>query len=159
MDNLQSYYAKEFARFYTRSFPNMPCKPVPKSIDDLNFTEKTVLQDWEGGVLYQNLFRNEKALPADVLGRYLDGGNYHVGDQEALRAAGFTADAARVEGQIAAGKQQIRENELAAITARNAERDRRLAEYNKLSPYQKMAMNPPSPQSIAKCREEWGITE
>ena len=60
MDNLQSYYAKEFARFYTRSFPNMPCKPVPKSINDLNFTEKTVLQDWEGGVLYQNLFRDKK---------------------------------------------------------------------------------------------------
>ena len=158
MDNLQSYYAKEFARFYTRSFPNMPCKPVPKSINDLNFTEKTVLQDWEGGVLYQNLFRDTKSLPADVLARHLDGGRYNVGDQEALRAAGFTADAIRVESEIAAGNQQIREDELAAITARNAERDRRLAEYNKLSPYQKMAMNPPSPESIARARAEWGIT-
>ena len=28
MDNLQSYYAKEYARFFKANFPNMPCKPV-----------------------------------------------------------------------------------------------------------------------------------
>ena len=61
--------------------------------------------------------------------------------------------------EIAKGQEMLRQQELEKITARNAERDRKLAEYNKLSPYQKMAMNPPSPQSIAKCREEWGITE
>ena len=60
---------------------------------------------------------------------------------------------AEVEGQ-----EILRQQELEKITARNAERDRKLAEYNKLSPYQKMAMNPPSPESIARCREEWGIT-
>ena len=123
MDNLQSHYAKEFARFYTRSFPNMPCKPVPKSINDLNFTEKTVLQDWEGGVLYQNLFRKVDGLPADVLERHLDGGRYNVGDQTALRAAGFTADAARVEGQILAAKNKIEEDKLAEMKARNDARE------------------------------------
>ena len=35
-----------------QAFLNMPCKPVPKSLEDLNFTEKKVLQDWEGGKLF-----------------------------------------------------------------------------------------------------------
>ena len=63
MDNLQSYYAKEFARFYLNSFPNKPCKSVPSKLEDLNFTERTVLMDFEGGVLYQNMFRKVDALP------------------------------------------------------------------------------------------------
>ena len=158
MDNLQSHYAKEFARFYANKFPNMPCKPVPKSLDELNFTEKTVLQDWEGGVLYQNLFRNSETLPADVLGRYLDGGKYHVGDQEALRASGLIADANSIEAQIEEGRQQLREKELAAITARNQERDRKLEAYRNLDPMQKLAMNPPSAEEIMRTREKWGIT-
>ena len=159
MDNLQSYYAKEYARFFKASFPNMPCKPVPKSIDDLNFTEKTVLQEWEGGVLYQNMFRNAESLPADVLARHLDGGRYNVGDEVALRNAGFVADAIRVEGEIAAAKQQIRENELAAITARNAERDKRIEAYKNLDPMTKLAMHPPSAEEIARARAQWNITD
>ena len=161
MDNLQSHYAKEFARFYTRSFPNMPCKPIPTSLDDLTFTEKTVLEDWEGGVLFQNLFRNAENLPADVLARHLDGGNYHVGDQEALRAAGFTADAIRVEGQIAAAKQQIREKELAEITARNEARDKELQRQMNMTGAEKMAQRPIdfwSPSAVA-FRRQHGISD
>ena len=119
MQDLRSHYAKEFARFYVNSFPNKPCKPIPASLEDLDFTEKVVLQDWEGGVLYQNLFRDSKKLPADVLARHLDGGRYNVGDQTALRAAGFTADAARVEGQILAAKNKLEEDKLAEMKARN----------------------------------------
>ena len=161
MDNLQSYYAKEYARFFKASFPNMPCKPVPKSIDDLNFTEKTVLQEWEGGVLYQNMFRNAESLPADVLARHLDGGRYNVGDEVALRAAGFTADAARVEGQIAAAKEKIREDELAAITARNAARDKELQRQMNMTGAEKMAQRPIdfwSPSAVA-FRRQHGISD
>ena len=161
MDNLQSHYAKEFARFYTRSFPNMPCKPVPSKLEDLNFTEKTALQQWENGVLYQNMFRNAESLPADVLARHLDGGRYNVGDEVALRAAGFMADAARVEAEIAAAKQQIRENELAAITARNQERDKELQRQMNMTGAEKMAQRPIdfwSPSAVA-FRRQHGISD
>ena len=117
MQDLRSHYAKEFARFYLNSFPNKPCKPIPASLEDLDFTEKVVLQDWEGGVLYQNLFREVDKLPADVLARHLDGGRYNVGDQTALRAAGFTADAARLEGEIYKARQQIEEKKLQDLIA------------------------------------------
>ena len=161
MDNLQSHYATEYARFSSSCFPNMPCKPLPKSIDDLSFTEKTVLQDWEGGVLFQNLFRNSENLPADVLARHLDGGRYHVGDQEALRAAGFTADANRVESEIAAAKQKIQEDELAAITARNQERDKELQRQMNMTGAEKMAQRPIdfwSPSAVA-FRRQHGISD
>ena len=60
--------------------------------------------------------------------------------------------------EIAKGKELLRQQELEKITARNAERDRKLAEYQKLDPMQKLAMNPPSPEAIAQARKEWGIT-
>ena len=60
--------------------------------------------------------------------------------------------------EIAKGQEILRQQELEKITARNAERDRKLAEYQKLDPMQKLAMNPPSPESIAQARKEWGIT-
>jgi|TARA_A100001388_G_scaffold245449_1_gene203967 hypothetical protein len=123
MQDLRSHYAREFARFYVNSFPNKPCKPVPSKLEDLNFTEKSVLMDWEGGVLYQNLFRKVDELPADVLERHLDGGRYNIGDEVALRAAGFTADAARIEGQILAAKNKIEEDKLAEMKARNDARE------------------------------------
>ena len=161
MDNLQSHYAKEFARFYVNSFPNMPCKPVPSKLEDLNFTEKTALQQWEGGVLYQNMFRDAKSLPADVLGRYLKGGRYHVGDQEALRNSGFIADANRVEAQIEEGRQQLREKELAAITARNQARDKELQRQMQMSGAEKMAQKPIGfwdPSAVA-FRRQYGISD
>ena len=123
MQDLRSHYAKEFARFYLNNFPNKPCKPVPSKLEDLNFTEKTALQEWENGVLYQNMFRKVDALPADVLERHLDGGRYNVGDQTALRAAGFTADAIKVEGQILAAKTKMEEDKLAEMKARNDARE------------------------------------
>ena len=131
MQDLRSHYAKEFARFYLNSFPNKPCKPIPSKLEDLNWTERTVLMDWEGGVLYQNLFRKVDELPADVLERHLDGGRYNVGDQAALRAAGFTADAARVEGQILAAQNKIEEDKLQEMIARNEARDKARIEESK----------------------------
>ena len=131
MQDLRSYYAKEFARFYRNSFPNKPCKPVPSKLEELDFTETVVLQDWEGGVLFQNMFRQVDKLPADVLARHLDGGRYHIGDQAALRAAGFTADAARVEGEILAAQNKIEEDKLQEMIARNEARDKARIEESK----------------------------
>ena len=75
--------------------------------------------DWENGVLYQNLFREVNKLPADVEARMNDGGRYNIGDEVALRAAGFTADAARLEAEIYKARQQIEEKKLQDLIARN----------------------------------------
>ncbi len=157
MQDLRSHYAKEYARFYRNSFPNKPCKPVPASLEELDFTEKVVLQDWEGGVLYQNMFRKTDALPADVLARHLDGGRYNVGDEVALRAAGFTADAARIEGQILAAKNMIEENKLAEMKARNDAREEEIRNRpSGFHPTKNISFNDPS--AIA-ARRQYGLSD
>ena len=83
---------------------------------------------------------------------------YHVGDQEALRASSFTADANSLEAEIAAANQQMREKELAEITARNEARDKRLEAYKNLDPMTKLAMNPPSQEAIMRARQQWDIS-
>ena len=157
MQDLRSHYAKEFARFYVNSFPNKPCKPLPASLDDLNFTEKSVLMDWEGGVLYQNLFRQTDKLPADVLARHLEGGKYHVGDQAALRAAGFTADATRIEGEILAARNKIEEDKLAEMKARNDAREEEIRNRPQgFHPTKNISFNDPS--AIA-ARRQYGLSD
>ena len=154
MQDLKSYYAKEFARFYLNSFPNKPCKPIPSKLEDLNWTERTVLMDWEGGVLYQNLFRKVDELPADVLERHLDGGRYNIGDEVALRAAGFTADAARLEAEIYKARQQIEEKKLQDLIARNNAADE--ARRNAPKTPKNISFNDPSAVAF---RRQHGISD
>ena len=63
-----------------------------------------------------------------------------------------------MKAQVAEAEKQILEKKIAEAKARNDERDRKLAEYNKLDPMAKMAMNQPSPQAVEQARREWGIT-
>ena len=96
-----------------------------------------------------------------TLGRYLDGGRYHVGDQTALRSAGFFADANRVEAEIEEGRQQLREKELAEITARNEARDAELQRQMQMSGAEKMAQKPIGfwdPSAVA-FRRQHGISD
>ena len=87
-------------------------KKSPAPLHNQNVKQKSTLPDnlWLCNVC--NLFREVDKLPADVLARHLDGGKYHVGDQTALWAAGFTADAARIEGEILAVQNKIEEDKL-----------------------------------------------
>ena len=70
----------------------------------------------------------------------------------------FSRKASELRAQLAEAEKQILEKKIAESKARNDERDRRLAEYQKLDPMQKLAMHQPSPEAIAQARREWGIT-
>ena len=154
MQDLRSHYVKEFARFYRNSFPNKPCKSLPTKLEDLNFTERTVLMDFENGVLYQNLFRKTENLPSDVEERMIEGKRYNIGDEVALRAAGFTADAAELEGKILAARNKIEEDKLAEMTARNnaAEEARRNA------PRTPKQINFNDPSAV-RARRDWKLSD
>ena len=154
MQDLRSHYAKEFARFYKSSFPKKPCKPIPTKLEDLNFTETTVLMDWEGGVLYQNLFRKMDSLPADVEERMNEGKRYNIGDEVALRAAGFTADAAALEGQILAARNKIEEDKLQEMIARNNAAD----EARRNAPRTPKQINFNDPSAV-KARRDWKLSD
>ena len=157
MDNLQSTYQAQFATFWNKAFPNKSCPPLPKKLDDIGLMEQIALRE-NDPILFQNLFRSDySAMPADVATRLRNNALW-TEDIEVLEKFGWTAKATEMKAQVAEAERIILEKKIAEAKARNNERDRKLAEYNKLDPMAKMAMNQPSPQAVEQARREWGIS-
>ena len=157
MDNLQSTYQAQFATFWNKAFPNRSCPPLPKKLDDIGLMEQIALRE-NDPILFQNLFRSDySAMPADVATRLRNNALW-TEDIEVLEKFGWTAKATEMKAQVAEAERIILEKKIAEAKARNDERDRKLAEYNKLDPMAKMAMNQPSPQAVEQARREWGIS-
>ena len=144
---------ENFAKFCQKA--NLPITELPSKDKPMGMTYELAMRELDP-YLYERLC-NKKPLRADVAARH-NKGHYWIEDVEELESKGYTGIAANIKKQIVEGQKILQEKALAEITARNEARDKKLAEYSKLSPYQKMAMNPPSPESIARCREQWGIT-
>ena len=144
---------ENFAKFCQKA--NLPITELPSKDKPMGMTYELAMREIDP-YLYERLC-NKKPLRADVAARH-NKGHYWIEDVEELESKGYTGIAANIKKEIVEGQKILMQKEVEKITARNAERDKKLAEFNKLSPYQKMAMNPPSPESIARCRAEWGIT-
>ena len=144
---------ENFAKFCQKA--NLPITELPSKDKPMGMTYELAMRELDP-YLYERLC-NKKPLRADVAARHKTG-KYWTDDVTELEAKGYTGVAANIRKEMAEGQKILQEKALAEITARNEARDKKLAEYNKLSPYQKMAMNPPSPESIARARAEWGIT-
>ena len=144
---------ENYANFCKKA--NLPITELPSKDKPMGMTYELAMREIDPH-LYERLCE-KKPLRADVATRHKKG-TYWIEDIEELEAKGYTGVAMNLKKEIAKGQEMLRQQELEKITARNAERDRKLAEFNKLSPYQKMAMNPPSPEAIAQARKEWGIT-
>ena len=146
-----------FANFWSRSFPGVPCPPVPKTEKDLNLTAKKVLKA-EDPKLYQNLFAgNTSTLPADVLNRRNLGQNVPA-DADALAACGlqWEAEELRRRAQIAETQhmnQRIDESRQVQEMHR-----RRREQWQSMTLLVRLAASPVSAESAARARAEWGIT-
>ena len=75
--------------------------------------------------LYERLCE-KKPLRADVAGKHKKG-TYWIEDVDELEAKGYTGVAMNLKKETAKGQEILRQQELEKITARNAERDRKLA--------------------------------
>tara|TARA_B100001057_G_C22235214_1_gene713568 strand:+ start:42 stop:518 length:477 start_codon:yes stop_codon:yes gene_type:complete len=144
---------ENFAKFCQKA--NLPITELPTKANPMGMTYELAMREIDP-YLYERLC-DKKPLRADVAVRHQKGG-YWIEDVEELEAKGYTGVAMNLKKQIAEGQEIIRQKELEKITARNAERDRKLAEYQKLDPIAKLAMHQPSPEAIAQARKEWGIT-
>ena len=62
-----SLHLDAFCQFWEMNF-NSPVPPLPQQPDDLSITELEQLRMFDGGKLYQNLFRvtDPKKLPANL---------------------------------------------------------------------------------------------
>ena len=144
---------QNYIRFCQKA--GLPINEVPEKGKPMGMTYEIAMREMDPH-LYERL-TNQGKLKADVLDRHQRQA-YWFTDVDELEEKGYTGIAANLRKDIAEGQKILMQKEVEKITARNAERDKKLEAYKKLTPMQKMAMNPPSPESIAKCREEWGIS-
>ena len=156
MDNYKLQKAKEFTRFYSTCFPGKTIPCIPKSIDDLNILEREAMRQFEGGVMFQNYFRDEDALPPDIFVRYSEGGRYNTTDVEGLRKANFEHEAVQLEKRIEESRMEIMNMEIEASKQRQAVKKQQLDEFNKLPLGHPLKQ--PTPEQIQHARETWGIT-
>lgn len=149
----------KFVEFYQDCFPNAAVPPLPTSPEDLPLTPRLTLQNYKGGMLYQNLFGRSGqgvGLPGDVQLR-LNQGTLQPEDASALRAANLTYYAEQCEK---AGKQR-EDAAMAEATARataNAEAQRRAQEAFRALPLGHPA-KAPSPEAIARAKAQWKISD
>ena len=155
--DLQATYQQQFASFWSNTFPNKKCPPLPTKLEDIGLMEQIAMREREP-ILFQNLFRDDyNKLPCDTANR-LRNGNLWIEDIEVLGKHGWTAKASELRAQVKEAEKQILEKKIAEAKARNDERDKRLEAYKNLDPMQKLAMNPPSEAAIQQARREWNIT-
>ena len=156
---MQSPHLNSFIDFWNSNF-NSPCPPLPKKTSDLNLTELEQLRIYDGGKLYQNLFRtslDSGKLPADLEKRLREN-RIWVEDENRLREHGWEAAANEIlEAKVKFQKDQL-DKATAESAARTAQREKELEAYKNLDPMAKLAMNPPSQEAIMRARQQWGIS-
>tara|TARA_Y100000589_G_scaffold220119_1_gene207720 strand:- start:187 stop:675 length:489 start_codon:yes stop_codon:yes gene_type:complete len=155
---MQNPHLEEFNQFWIDNFRD-EVPALPKKPSDLNITQQETMRS-KAPKLYQNLFRtslDSGKLPADLELRLRKGALW-VEDEERLRRFGWEHEANTIrDARVAFEKQQL-DKATAESQARVAKREQELEAYRKLDPMVKMAMHPPSAESIARARAEWNIT-
>ena len=155
---MQNPHLEEFNQFWIDNFRD-EVPALPKKPSDLNITQQETMRS-KAPKLYQNLFRtslDSGKLPADLELRLRKGALW-VEDEERLRRFGWEHEANTIrDARVAFEKQQL-DKATSESQARVAKREQELEAYRKLDPMVKMAMHPPSAESIARARAEWNIT-
>ena len=156
---MQNPHLEQFNQFWIDNFrEDVP--PLPKKPNDLTITQQETMRV-QAPKLYQNLFRttlDSGMLPADLELR-LRRNAVWVEDEDRLRKYGWEHEANEIrDARVAFEKQQL-DKATAESAARVAKREKELEAYRNMDPIAKLAMNPPSPEAVARARAEWGITD
>ena len=156
---MQNPNLEQFNQFWIDNFrEDVP--PLPKKPNDLTITQQETMRS-QAPKLYQNLFRtslDSGMLPADLELR-LRRNTVWVEDEDRLRKYGWEHQANEIrDARVAFEKQQM-DKATAESAARVAKREKELEAYRNMDPMAKLAMNPPSPEAVARARAEWGITD
>jgi len=150
-------YLQEFATFWRKEVKTLNCIPYPKKAEDIPFTQRLLLENYQNGELYEKMFGNANCLPADVLVRYQAGQNIPQ-DEKALFDAGLcqAATTARVRGEQLDDQLLVSQAELGR--KQYLEAKKRSEYWADASFGERLGIAPPSPEAIAEARETWGIT-
>ena len=144
----QNLHLDDFCQFWFDNF-NTPIPPLPQQPSDLSITELEQLRMFDGGKLYQNLFRitDPTKLPAN-LARDLAKGLVDYKNKDLYREHGYEHEAQRIEQAEVEYQQKKIDDEIAAMQKRNAEREARNEARSKLTFEQRMLLEPLTQEQI-----------
>ena len=137
-----------FCQFWEMNF-NSPVPPLPQQPSDLSITQLEQLRMYDGGRLYQNLFRitDPTKLAANLL-RDEAKGIIDYQNKDLYRKYGYEHQAQRIEQAEAEYQQKKIDDEIAAMKKRNEEQEARNEARSKLTLGQRMMLEPLTQEQI-----------
>jgi len=147
-----------FANWWATEMKGQACPPVPRQLSELSMTAQMAMRATKPE-LYTALFAGGKdapRLPADVSVR-LNSGQLQPGDADALRAAGFEAQAQYAEALGQAQQDQRMADQIAHSRAVHEAEMQRTADWQSRGILGRMAAEPMSPQQVQYYRRKYGV--
>ena len=149
----------DFANWWTRTFPGMPCPVLPKKPGDLSLSARMALEQ-DNPILFQNLFggMGSTNLPADTVMRR-NSGQLQVSDVPHLRAAGLEYEAQQLEQQVQRQMDQRMADQALSSRENYQEAMARSKAWSESGILARMGHTPIDPAVAAANRRKWGISE
>ena len=132
--------------------------PIPTKEKDLSITQLAVMKS-TAPKLYQNLFKtsvDSGKLPADLELR-IRNSNLWVEDVDRLRKFGWEFEAQRIEKAREEFEESQLRKKIEESQQRQAEQEKTRQAWQNMSPIEKMAVTPLSPDQIARNRQRYGV--
>ena len=154
----QNLHLDDFCQFWFDNF-NTPIPPLPQQPSDLTLTQLEQLRMYDGGKLYQNLFRvtDPKKLPAD-LARNISKGLVDFKHKDLYRQHGWEYQAQQIEKSEVEAQNILLEKEIEASKERQKIAEQKREKWNNMSLLERMAAEPLSQDQILQNRKRYGMS-
>ena len=154
----QNLHLDAFCQFWFDNF-NSPIPPLPQQPSDLTVTQLEQLRMYDGGKLYQNLFRvtDPKKLPAD-LARNISKGLVDFKHKDLYRQHGWEFQAQQIEKSEVEAQNILLEKEIEASKERQKIAEQKREKWNNMSLLERMAAEPLSQDQILQNRKRYGMS-
>ena len=154
----QNLHLDAFCQFWFDNF-NSPIPPLPQQPSDLTVTQLEQLRMYDGGKLYQNLFRvtDPKKLPAD-LARNISKGLVDFKHKDLYRQHGWEFQAQQIEKSEVEAQNILLEKEIEASKERQKIAEQKREQWNNMSLLERMAAEPLSQDQILQNRKRYGMS-
>ena len=154
----QNLHLDAFCQFWFDNF-NSPIPPLPQQPSDLTVTQLEQLRMYDGGKLYQNLFRvtDPKKLPAD-LARNISKGLVDFKHKDLYRQHGWEFQAQEIEKSEVEAQNILLQKEIEASKERQKVAEQKREQWKNMSLLERMAAEPLSQDQILQNRKRYGMS-
>ena len=154
---MASLHLDAFCQFWFDNF-NSPIPPLPSKPSDLSVTQLELLRLYDGGKLYQNLFRvtDPKKLPAD-LARNISKGLVDFKHKDLYRQHGWEFQAQEIEKSEVEAQNILLQKEIEASKERQKVAEQKREQWKNMSLLERMAAEPLSQDQILQNRKRYGM--